>query len=274
MSTIAKLSLKEYEQIVATGVFDGKNHRRLELIRGELREMSPIGPVHADLVAWLTNWSIRSTSADEIQIRVQSPIARGRRRLCAGTGHRLGPIEPFSVGPSNACRRFAADRGCRLKSRIRSRRKSRTLRGGWHCRLLDRERDRAHGRNSPRPSGNPVPGCPTIRHRRYHRSLSRSVGRFGHRVAFWTAILTRHIAHHARCAGPRCLTLAKMTSTVRKRVLEHGGGFKTPALFPVRQISQARSRARPWNSANADCHYYPSLQPGPAAKSKKNSPSA
>src|ERR1700730_12163548 len=75
MSTTAKLSFKEYDQIVATGVFDGKNHRGLELIRGELREMSPIGPVHADLVAWLTNWSIRSTSADEIQIRVQSPIA-------------------------------------------------------------------------------------------------------------------------------------------------------------------------------------------------------
>jgi Uma2 family endonuclease len=75
MSTAAKLSLKEYEQIVATGVFDGKNHRRLELIRGELREMSPIGPVHAELVAWLTNWSIRNTSAAEIQVRVQSPLA-------------------------------------------------------------------------------------------------------------------------------------------------------------------------------------------------------
>ncbi len=75
MSTIAKLTLREYERIVATGVFDGKNHRRLELIRGELREMSPIGPVHADLVAWLTNSSIRNTSADEIQVRVQSPLA-------------------------------------------------------------------------------------------------------------------------------------------------------------------------------------------------------
>jgi Uma2 family endonuclease len=75
MSAIAKLTLKEYEQIVATGVFDGKNHRRLELIRGELREMSPIGPVHADLVAWLTNWSIRNTSAEEIQVRVQSPLS-------------------------------------------------------------------------------------------------------------------------------------------------------------------------------------------------------
>ncbi len=75
MSAIAKLTLKEYAQIVSTGVFDGKNHRRLELIRGELREMSPIGPVHADLVAWLTNWSVRSTSADEIQVRVQSPLA-------------------------------------------------------------------------------------------------------------------------------------------------------------------------------------------------------
>jgi hypothetical protein len=46
MKTIAKLSVQEYERIVGTGVFDGKNRRRVELIRGELRELSPIGAAH------------------------------------------------------------------------------------------------------------------------------------------------------------------------------------------------------------------------------------
>ncbi len=75
MSTIAKLSLAEYERIVAGGVFDGMNRRRIELIRGELREMSPIGPPHADVVSWLTAWSVRNLPEDVASVRVQSPLA-------------------------------------------------------------------------------------------------------------------------------------------------------------------------------------------------------
>jgi Uma2 family endonuclease len=77
MSTIARFSVKEYERIVATGVFGGKNRRRIELIRGELREMNPIGPEHADIVAWLTAWSLKAVAPDSISVRVQSPIALG-----------------------------------------------------------------------------------------------------------------------------------------------------------------------------------------------------
>jgi hypothetical protein len=50
MSTIAKFSLEEYERMVASGAFEGLKRRRLELIRGEIREMNPIGPDHCDLV--------------------------------------------------------------------------------------------------------------------------------------------------------------------------------------------------------------------------------
>ena len=75
MSTIAKLSLAEYERIVATGVFDGKNKRRLELIQGELRDMPPIGPAHADVVAWLTMWSAKNLPTDSAGLRVQNPLA-------------------------------------------------------------------------------------------------------------------------------------------------------------------------------------------------------
>jgi Uma2 family endonuclease len=75
MKTIAKLSVQEYERIVATGVFDGKNRRRVELIRGELREMSPIGPAHNQIVAWLNKWSVRNIPSDDVGVRIQSSLA-------------------------------------------------------------------------------------------------------------------------------------------------------------------------------------------------------
>jgi Uma2 family endonuclease len=75
MSAIAKFSVKEYERIVRTGVFDGPNHRRIELIWGELREMSPIGSEHATIVDWLMDWSVDHTARDKVQVRVQNPVA-------------------------------------------------------------------------------------------------------------------------------------------------------------------------------------------------------
>ncbi len=77
MSTIARFSVEEYDRIVATGAFDGKNRRRIELIRGEIREMSPIGSKHADIVAWLNVWSVENVPRDVAGIRVQSPLNLG-----------------------------------------------------------------------------------------------------------------------------------------------------------------------------------------------------
>jgi Uma2 family endonuclease len=74
MSTIAKLTVPEYERIVATGVFDGKNKRRIELIWGELREMNPIGSKHAMALNRLTQWSFKA-AGERIWLRIQDPIA-------------------------------------------------------------------------------------------------------------------------------------------------------------------------------------------------------
>jgi len=52
MSTILKLSIEEYSQMIEQGAFD-RLHRRIELIRGELRETSPAGPIHDDLITFL-----------------------------------------------------------------------------------------------------------------------------------------------------------------------------------------------------------------------------
>ncbi|NLY02850.1 MAG: Uma2 family endonuclease [Rhodopirellula sp.] len=75
MSTVARLTLAEYDRMIAAGVFDERDNRRLELIRGELREMTPSGPEDDDLIDLLLNqWSFENAPRDRIRIRVQEPI--------------------------------------------------------------------------------------------------------------------------------------------------------------------------------------------------------
>ena len=73
MSTLLKLKVHEFDEMVASGAFDALGHRHIELIRGELREMSPISPQHSILVAWLIRWSSKHT-ADETWIWAGSGI--------------------------------------------------------------------------------------------------------------------------------------------------------------------------------------------------------
>lgn len=73
MSTTLRLTAEEYDQMIDKGAFDGIG-RRIELIRGELSEKSPAGPVHEDYIDFLTRWSTESTTADDCVVRVQSSI--------------------------------------------------------------------------------------------------------------------------------------------------------------------------------------------------------
>ena len=75
MSTLVKLSVAEYDKIVASGVFSGKNRRRLELIWGELRSMNPIGSPHASAIDWLTEWSLFAMPRGTFRVRIQNPVA-------------------------------------------------------------------------------------------------------------------------------------------------------------------------------------------------------
>ncbi len=67
------LTISEYSHMVASGAFEAI-HRKVELIRGELVETNPAGPVHNDLIDYLTNWSVRATERAKIHIRVQSSL--------------------------------------------------------------------------------------------------------------------------------------------------------------------------------------------------------
>jgi Uma2 family endonuclease len=74
MSTIARLSIEQYDRMIQAGVFDEPIRRRIEFIRGELREMNPIGSAHECLVDILTEWSILSLPTRSVWVRVQNSI--------------------------------------------------------------------------------------------------------------------------------------------------------------------------------------------------------
>ena len=76
MSTTLKLSVSEYERMVALGSFSCLE-RRIEFIRGELREMSPAGPVHEDYIEFLLSWAAPLLAANRYKVRSQSGLLIG-----------------------------------------------------------------------------------------------------------------------------------------------------------------------------------------------------
>lgn len=73
MSASLHLTADEFDQMVERGAFDHL-HRKIELIRGELREQNPAGPLHDDLVTYLTNWSARPRSPQAISVTSQTGL--------------------------------------------------------------------------------------------------------------------------------------------------------------------------------------------------------
>ena len=67
------ISLAEYDSMVRRGAFDDLD-RRIELIRGEIVEMNPAGPVHDDYIVYLTNWSTDTRNKRRTNITSQTGI--------------------------------------------------------------------------------------------------------------------------------------------------------------------------------------------------------
>ncbi len=74
MSTIARLTLAEYDRMIECGVFDPGKQRRLEFMRGEIREMTPIGSPHQEVVARLISWSVPMLAQGDARVWVQSSL--------------------------------------------------------------------------------------------------------------------------------------------------------------------------------------------------------
>jgi Uma2 family endonuclease len=74
MSVLRRWTVEEYEEIHKTHVFEGLDKPRVELIRGEICEMSPIGPAHLEIVQRLNRWSHFSPAIARVRVSVQDPI--------------------------------------------------------------------------------------------------------------------------------------------------------------------------------------------------------
>lgn len=73
MSTVLRLSLAEYDQIIRSDAFQFLD-RRIELLNGVLTETSPAGPIHSDYVAYLMKWSFNAINPEITSVRCQSGI--------------------------------------------------------------------------------------------------------------------------------------------------------------------------------------------------------
>ena len=74
MSTALHISLPEYDAMIAGGAFALLPDRRIELIHGELRQMTPPGPTHDHVIDKLNHWSFQNTDRRTIFVRIQSAI--------------------------------------------------------------------------------------------------------------------------------------------------------------------------------------------------------
>jgi Uma2 family endonuclease len=75
MSVVTRFTLEQYELMAEAGVFDGKHRQRVELIRGEIRQMTPIGIRHGAVVDRLARLSFELLPADRAKIRIQGMLS-------------------------------------------------------------------------------------------------------------------------------------------------------------------------------------------------------
>jgi Uma2 family endonuclease len=74
MSTSTLLTIEDVDRMIARGKFDGPNAKRVELIRGELREMSPTGTDHINMVNWLNDWTSDVLDRGRFQASIQNAV--------------------------------------------------------------------------------------------------------------------------------------------------------------------------------------------------------
>lgn len=75
MLVVSRFTIADYDRMIAEGKFEGGlNRPRIELIYGELRNMSPIGPPHEEIVDVLNQWSMTNVASRGVRVRIQNSI--------------------------------------------------------------------------------------------------------------------------------------------------------------------------------------------------------
>lgn len=76
MSTTVRFTLEQYERMIEAGVFDTTKPAHIELIHGELREMTPMGAAHQRALVLLDNeWATKPPLPKHVWVQTQCPIA-------------------------------------------------------------------------------------------------------------------------------------------------------------------------------------------------------
>jgi len=72
MSTTStyRFTVDDYDRMIESGVFEGRDGVRVELLYGEIVEMNPPNPPHDYVVDLLNYWSIDVTNRNEIWVRI------------------------------------------------------------------------------------------------------------------------------------------------------------------------------------------------------------
>lgn len=74
MSTGIRFTVAEYDRMIEQGVFADRPDQRLELIHGEIREMTPPNPPHEETVDLLMYWGIDNAPRDQVRVRIQNSL--------------------------------------------------------------------------------------------------------------------------------------------------------------------------------------------------------
>ena len=74
MSTAMRFTVAQYDRMIETGVFADRPDQRMELIYGEIREVTPPNPPHEDAVDLLNYWSVENTRRDQVRVRIQNSL--------------------------------------------------------------------------------------------------------------------------------------------------------------------------------------------------------
>ena len=74
MSTGVRITIAEYDRMISAGEFEPQEEYHVELIHGEIREMNPINPPHAEALNYLMYWSIDNSPRDQVRVRNQESL--------------------------------------------------------------------------------------------------------------------------------------------------------------------------------------------------------
>ena len=75
MSTSTRITLATYEEMILRGEFEPREEHQVELIYGEITEMSPIYPPHEYSVDFLCYWSIDNAPRAAVHVRTQGSFS-------------------------------------------------------------------------------------------------------------------------------------------------------------------------------------------------------